>query len=442
MWKAVRSLSMIGTLVACGGGDDDGGGDGDTTDLVGTWRTADDDMIDAEYTFRDDGSVTFVGRNGQGDVTLQIDGTFEADGSKWTLRGTDQDGVNWFLDETLWFDDTRLAVTALLPEGEVADGPVGRWSGQVRVELDEDVLRDSDVTYDLAAGGSASLRVREGKETTTVPAAWEIEDDRVRVTMDRDGSEVVELWAIVEGEAMTGTLLFRVERIATALIHEKLPVEPLDRRDKCPRPASCQHDGFTASGEPNATNVTRRQKRHPLGLLPRMARLRMRLACHGRPCARSGPRAAPSASGGARVPAARHAGRTPMAPCSRRAPAPRQVATEGRRALRERAGLCTGSPRPARRPHRRHPPWLRGRPRHAGARPARHGPVHPPGHPVLSRGVWRDSGHLPGRGERRESRGRGCARRRDARHRLDRGRAAGGAARRDGAPERPGRPDA
>lgn len=211
MWKAVRSLSMIGTLVACGGGDDDGGGDGDTTDLVGTWRTADSDMIDAEYTFRDDGSVTFVGRDGQGDVNLQIEGTYEAAGSEWTLNGTDQDGRDWFLDENLWFDDTRLAVTALLPDGELGDGPVGRWSGHVRVELDEDVLRDSDVTYDLAADGTASLRVREGSETSTVPAAWEIVDDRVQVMTERDGREVSELWALVEGEALTGTLLYRVD---------------------------------------------------------------------------------------------------------------------------------------------------------------------------------------------------------------------------------------
>jgi hypothetical protein len=204
MWKAVSSLSMVITLVACSGGDDG------TTSLVGTWRTADSDPVDAEYTFQGDGSATFVGRDNQGGVTLQVDGTYEAQASEWTFRATDQDGNDWFLDETLWFDDTRLAVTALLPDGEV-DGLVGRWSGHVRVEIDEEIVRDSDLTYELADDGSASLRVREGSETTTVTAAWEIEDDRLLVTTELDGREVSELWTLVEEQALTGTLLFRID---------------------------------------------------------------------------------------------------------------------------------------------------------------------------------------------------------------------------------------
>lgn len=194
-------LILAVTTAACGGAGDDAGS------LVGRWDLHDDETgeLEAAYAFEADGSYRFR-EYGEGAETHA--GTYETDGGLLLFDGTDDEGTHLAAEVSYFADDERLILGALLPDGDV-DGPVGRWSGSLRVESDGEVTTDLESSYQLADDGGATVTSRTGSRSETIDdATWVEEEGEIVVSFELSGITVNVHMVLIEGAAM-GNPVFR-----------------------------------------------------------------------------------------------------------------------------------------------------------------------------------------------------------------------------------------
>lgn len=192
---AFLMVAAAATTTACGGaGDTDG-------DLVGRWELHDEDTgaLRAIYDFEDDGSYAF---REYGESPESHRGTYEVDGELLVFDGTDDQGRDLRGEVSYFAGGDRFILGALRPDGEV-DGPVGRWSGSLWVEADGQVEMDVENSYQLEAGGGASVESRSGDQSETFDdATWVEEAGEVVVSVERSGITVNVHMVLIEGEAL------------------------------------------------------------------------------------------------------------------------------------------------------------------------------------------------------------------------------------------------
>jgi hypothetical protein len=197
------ALLMVATAAttACGGADD---GDGD---LVGRWELRDEDggELRAIYEFEEDGSYAF---REYGETPESHRGTYEVDGELLIFDGTDEAGRDLVGEVSYFAGDDRFIIGALRPDGEV-DGPVGRWSGSLRVEADGQVETDVESSYQLAADGGASIESRSGDQSETIDGSWVEEDGEIVVSFERSDITINIHMVLIEGEALGGPVFER-----------------------------------------------------------------------------------------------------------------------------------------------------------------------------------------------------------------------------------------
>lgn len=203
MLKRCALLILATAAPACGGGGSDAA-------LVGDWELHDDETGELESTlsFGDDGSFAYE-EYGEGAESNQ--GTYESDDGILSLDGTDDEGSHVVAELTYFAGDQQLMFGALLPDGDV-DGPVGRWTGSLRMEKDGEVELDSQDTYQLAADGSATVDSRSGSDTITVDdATWAEEEGEIVVTFDYQGITVHVHMVLIEGAALGNPVYTRAD---------------------------------------------------------------------------------------------------------------------------------------------------------------------------------------------------------------------------------------
>lgn len=195
-------LILAALAPACGGASDP------SDALVGRWELHDDDTGELEsiYDFEGDGSFAFR-EYGEGAESNR--GTYRTEEGLLLLEGTDQDGAHLLGEVSYFADDQRLMLGALLPEGPVA-GPVGRWSGRVRIESDGEVAIDAESTYRLEEGGAATIEARSGSQSETRDGSWAEEEGEVVVSFESSGVDLNIHLELIEGEALGSPVYQRV----------------------------------------------------------------------------------------------------------------------------------------------------------------------------------------------------------------------------------------
>jgi hypothetical protein len=195
-------MAASAAVTACGGAGDDAG------ELVGRWELSDEDTgeLEAIYDFGEDGSYAF---REYGEAGESHRGTYEADGELLIMEGTDDEGGDLVGHVSYFAGGDRFILGALRPDGEV-DGPVGRWSGSLRVEADGEVEVDVENSYQLADGGGATIESRSGSQSETIDdASWALEEDEVVVSFESSGGITVNIhMVLIEGEAL-GSPIFQ-----------------------------------------------------------------------------------------------------------------------------------------------------------------------------------------------------------------------------------------
>jgi hypothetical protein len=202
MLKTCTLLIVAIAAPACGGA-------GDSSDaLVGRWDLYDDETGDLEaiYAFDADGSYRY---REYGDAPESHAGTYETDGDLLLFDGTDDQGRHLTGEVTFFADDERFLLGALLPDGEV-DGPIGRWSGSLHVESDGEVAIDAANTYELEAGGGATVTSRsEGESQTFDDASWVDEAGEIVVSFEASGITFNIHMVLIAGAAMGNPIFER-----------------------------------------------------------------------------------------------------------------------------------------------------------------------------------------------------------------------------------------
>jgi len=199
------ALTILATAaLACGGAGDD-----PAAALVGRWELHDDQTGELEsiYDFAADGDFAYR-EYGEGAESNR--GTYETDGGLLLLEGTDDEGSHLTGEVTYFADSERLILGALLPDGEV-DGPVGRWSGSVRVESGGEVELDAESTYELASDGSATITSRGDGDSQTREATWVEEAGEIVVSFESSGIMVNIHMVLIEGSALGSPVYQRAE---------------------------------------------------------------------------------------------------------------------------------------------------------------------------------------------------------------------------------------
>ncbi|HEU5059186.1 MAG TPA: hypothetical protein VFU21_21785 [Kofleriaceae bacterium] len=191
----VLLMMATATTAACGGASDGGG------ELVGRWELRDEDSgeLEAMYAFEEDGTYAF---REYGEAAESHRGTYEADGELLLLEGIDDGGHDLVGEVSYFAGGDRFILGALRPDGEV-DGPVGRWTGSLRVEVDGEVDVDVENAYQLAAGGGATIESRSGSRRETIDdASWTQQDGEIVVSFESSGVTVNLHMVLVDGEAL------------------------------------------------------------------------------------------------------------------------------------------------------------------------------------------------------------------------------------------------
>lgn len=202
MLRTCAILMAAAAVTACGGAGDESG------ELVGRWELTDEETgeLEAIYDFAGDGTYAF---REYGEAGESHRGTYEADGELLVMEGTDDEGRDLIGEVSYFAGGDRFILGALRPDGEV-DGPVGRWSGSLRVEAEGEVEMDVASSYQLAAGGGATIESRSGSQSETIDdASWVMEADEVVVSFESTSGITVNIhMVLVEGEAL-GSPVFR-----------------------------------------------------------------------------------------------------------------------------------------------------------------------------------------------------------------------------------------
>ena len=195
-------MAATAAVTACGGAGDEAG------ELVGRWELNDDDTgeLEAIYDFAEDGTYAF---REYGEAGESHRGTYEADGELLIMEGTDDEGRDLVGEVSYFAGGDRFILGALRPDGDV-DGPIGRWSGSVRVEADGQVEVDVENSYQLAAGGGATIESRSGSQSETIDdATWVEEADEIVVSFESSSGITVNIhMVLIDGEAL-GSPIFR-----------------------------------------------------------------------------------------------------------------------------------------------------------------------------------------------------------------------------------------
>jgi len=202
MLKTIALVILATGAPACGGASDP------SEDLVGRWDLHDDETgeLEAIYAFDDDGTYRY---REYGEAPESHAGTYETDGGLLLFDGTDDAGTHLNAEVSYFADDERFLLGALLPDGEV-DGPVGAWSGSIRVESEGELTVDSETTYRLEANGTAVVTARDQDENRTIDdATWEEEAGEIVVSFTLESIDFHIHMVLIEGAAMGSPIFER-----------------------------------------------------------------------------------------------------------------------------------------------------------------------------------------------------------------------------------------
>jgi hypothetical protein len=200
---AVPFAFALALAPACGS--DDPGASAEA--IVGHWELVDDESgeLEAEYTFGDDGTFTFV-EHGAG--AERADGTYQAGDSLLSLDGIDDEGNRVEMEYTYFANDAELVAGALLPVGDV-DGPVGTWEGRIQIAVDGQTEVSSEDRYELHDDGSAEVRSETSDGSEEADGTWRDEDGEIIVSFELESFTINVHMQLVDGLALGNPIFQR-----------------------------------------------------------------------------------------------------------------------------------------------------------------------------------------------------------------------------------------